>query len=163
MVVLAIDPGYDRLGVAVLDCSLGMGKERLVFSDCVETNSADDFSKRLRNIFEAVEEIISAHKPDALAIETLYLATNKKTAMRVAEARGVVLLACERAGLGVFEYSPPEIKVAVTGHGGSDKTQIADMVRRLIRFEKKDVRDDELDAVAIGLTHSALARRNSLG
>jgi crossover junction endodeoxyribonuclease RuvC len=157
MIIIAIDPGYDRLGVAILDCSFGVGKEEVVFSDCIETNPKDPFPKRLAVIYESVVEVIENFNPKVLAIENLYMATNKKTAMRVAESRGVVVLAAERAGLEIFEYSPPQVKVAVTGHGGSTKDQVERMVKKLTSYEKTSAKDDELDAIAVGLTHNAMA------
>lgn len=156
MKVIGIDPGYDRLGVAVMEKNHSHGN--LLFSSCLVTDRAQDFSLRLRAIGIALEEILTIHAPDALAIEHLYFNTNQKTAVHVAEVRGVVVyLACLH-GCRVLEYTPQEIKVAVTGYGKSDKRQVTSMVMRLLPEAKKDALDDEYDAIAIALTALASVR-----
>src|SRR3989338_6967551 len=112
MKILGIDPGFERLGVAVIEKTT-TGKESVIFSECFKTKSDLDFSDRLKLIGSEVKKIIKKYKPDVLAIETLFLNTNQKTVMRVAEARGVVIYEASIAGLKVFEASPPQIKVAV--------------------------------------------------
>lgn len=154
MRIVAIDPGYDRLGVAVLEKQPRRG-ETLLFSGCITTERNAPHEKRLERIGAKVKEIIKRQKPDALAIETLFLHTNQKTAMRVAEARGVVLCEAARAGLPVFEYTPLQIKIAVTGYGRSDKKQVTEMIKKLIALPDKERLDDEYDAIAVGLTHLA--------
>ena len=123
MKILAIDPGYERLGIAVIEKSPKQ-KEVLVYSTCVQTPKSLPHSARLLKIAEEVRKVIEEFEPEAFAIETLFLMNNQKTVMPVAEARGAVLVEAARAGLPVFEYSPLQIKVAVTGYGKSDKSQV---------------------------------------
>lgn len=153
MRVIGIDPGYERLGIAILDKTTG--KEQLVHSECFRTNSKIPHSARLKELGQTINAIIEEYNPEALAIETLFLQSNQKTVMPVAEARGVVMYEAALKNLPVFEYSPPQIKVAVTGHGRSDKKQVIDMVGKLIKINKKIQFDDEYDAIAVGLTYFA--------
>lgn len=153
MKVLAIDPGFERLGIAVIEKTLG--QEKILHSECFKTKSSLPFSLRLALLGGRVKKIINDFKPGALAIETLFFSTNQKTVMRVAEARGVIIYEAKRSGLRVSEFTPLEVKVAITSYGKADKIQIMSMVRKLISVPKKTVSDDELDAVAIGLTYFA--------
>ncbi len=153
MKILAIDPGYDRLGIAVLEKQ--NGKEIALFSACVVTDKKQTASERLAYIGGEIKKAIVVWKPEALATETLFLFSNQKTAFRVAEARGVILYEAARAGLPVFEYTPLQIKIAVTGYGRSDKAQVTDMVKKLVALSHKKRFDDEYDAIAIGLTFLA--------
>ena len=149
--ILGIDPGFERLGIAVLE-KIKQGKEQVIFSECFKTSAKLEFAERLRLIGEEIKKIIKKYQPEVLAIETLFLNTNQKTVMRVAEARGVVVYEAAQAGLRIFEATPLQIKVATTGYGRSDKTQINKMVKLLVEIEKNKTSDDELDAVAIALT-----------
>lgn len=152
--VLAIDPGFERLGIAVLD------KDKLLYSDCFKTSSKDSFYVRLKQIGEEISRIIDLYEPTACAIETLFFETNKKTAMQVAEARGVVAYEAARRILPIFEFSPLQIKVAITSHGRSDKKQIIFMVPKLIKIDKEIKHDDEYDAIAIGLTYFSTVKNS---
>ncbi len=154
--ILGIDPGFERLGIAVLEKKTG--KECVIFSECFKTSAKLEFAERLKLIGTEVRKIIEKYKPEVLAIETLFLNTNQKTVMRVAEARGVVVYEAAQAGLKIFEASPPQIKIATTGYGRSDKTQINKMVKILVDIEKNKNSDDELDAIAIALTAFAHLR-----
>lgn len=160
MVILSIDPGYERVGIAVLDCARGVGKEKLVFSCCLRTSSKEEFSARLGEIGKELQKIIEKYSPGELAIEKLFFHKNKKTALKVSEAKGAIVETAIRNGLAVREYTPLQIKQALTGHGTADKTQVEYMVRMLIGVKEGKILDDEIDAIAIGLTHSA--SRNSL-
>ena len=150
MRILGIDPGYERLGIAVLEKK--SGKERVLFSACFKTSPKLEFPERLNLVGEEIERIIQKYKPEVLAIETLFLNTNQKTAMRVAEVRGVALNEAVKRNLKVFEASPPQIKVAIAGYGRADKQQIKKMVKMLVNIEVGRESDDELDAIAIALT-----------
>lgn len=150
--VLAIDPGFDRIGVAILRRK---AREEVLFSECIVTNNKDSHEIRLKKIGERIKEIISDWKPHALAIEKLFFNQNTSTAIRVAEARGVVLYEAASANLKIFEYSPQDIKIAVTGYGKASKTQVENMVEKLVVLEKKKRLDDEMDAIALGITHLA--------
>lgn len=149
MRILGIDPGFERLGIAVLEKNTN---ETVIFSECFKTSSKLDFPERLRLIGEEVKKIIQKYKPEVLAIETLFLNTNQKTVMRVAEARGVVVYEASREGLRIFEASPLQIKIATTGYGRADKTQVMKMLKMLVKIDAKKTSDDELDAIAIALT-----------
>lgn len=154
MKILAIDPGYDRCGVAVVEGN--RSKPQLVFSTCLRTSPKDSFHARLAQIGKEVEAMIETYTPDVCAIEKLYFNTNQKTAMQVAEVRGMLLYIALSHGMDVQEYTPLQIKQAVVGHGHADKKQIMLMVPKLVvidaeRQEKKML-DDEYDAIAIGIT-----------
>jgi crossover junction endodeoxyribonuclease RuvC len=152
--IIAIDPGFERLGIAIIDV---LPKETLVHSECFHTSTKETFAERLHILGTHVREIIKKYEPRELAIETLFISNNQKTAMHVAEARGVVIYECARAGLSVHEYNPLQIKVAVTGYGKASKDDVMKMVPKLIRMETASTSDDELDAIACGLTHTAHA------
>jgi len=152
MKILGIDPGFERLGIAVIEKNKTDKRERVIFSECFKTSAKLEFPERLKLIGERVKQIIKEYKPEILAIETLFLTTNHKTVMHVAEARGVVIYEAKNVGLKIFEASPPQIKIAVTGYGRSDKTQINKMVKILVDIDKSKKSDDELDAIAIALT-----------
>ncbi len=155
MRVLAIDPGYDRLGIAVVEGDAS--KPQLVWSDCVEPKKGSP-PARLAEVHRAVAGALKKYAPDLLAIETLFFSTNnKKTALPVAEARGVILSAAGLAGVLVLECSPQQVKLAVTGYGNADKAAVARMIPRLIALPPRKRRDDELDAIALGI--AALAQK----
>jgi crossover junction endodeoxyribonuclease RuvC len=135
--ILGIDPGYERLGVAVLEKNKSDKKEKVIFSECFKTPAKLEFNERLFLIGDEVRKIIKEYKPEILSIETLFLNTNQKTVMRVAEARGVVVYEASRAGMKIFEASPPQIKIATTGYGRSDKNQIIKMVKMLVDSMKR--------------------------
>lgn len=161
MKILGIDPGFERLGIAILEKNVSDKKEKVIFSECFKTSSKLDFSERLKLIGEEVEKVIKKYKPEVLAIETLFLNTNQKTVMRVAEARGVVIYECAKVRMKIFEASPPQIKIAITGYGKANKEQIIKMVKILVDIKpskNKSESDDELDAIAIALTGLAHLR-----
>jgi len=154
MRILSIDPGYERVGFAVIEKQ--NNKEVVFYSDCFKTSTKDPLYKRLGNIGEEVKRVIKKYKPEALAIETLFFNTNQKTVMQVAEARGVIIGEAAHAGLSVYEYTPLQVKIAITGYGRAPKKQISSMVQKLVEIDNtKKMIDDEFDAIAIGLTHFA--------
>ncbi len=157
MRILAIDPGYERLGVAVLDKEKGQ-KETLVFSDCIKTSPKDSFEDRLTQIGLKIEELINEFKPEALSIENLFISNNQKTAMRVAEVRGTLIYICRKNNLDIKEFTPLQVKLSVTGDGKSSKEQVIKMVKLLIKGVKNNALDDEYDAVAVGLAYFAYSR-----
>ena len=144
--ILAIDPGYDRLGMAVLK------ENTLIYSTCIQTRKTDSHEKRLLQIGNEIERAVKAYRPDLVAVEKLFWGTNQKTALAVGESRGVILFVAAKNSLPIFEYSPIEIKIAVTGYGRSTKDQIMKMVPKIIRIEKNITSDDEFDAIAVGIT-----------
>lgn len=157
MKVLAIDPGYGRCGVAVVEKS-GGGKEILIYSACIETSAKDEFADRLGQVTSECARLIAMHSPDCIALEKLYFSNNQKTAMQVAEVRGALINTAQGVGIEVFEYTPGEVKSAAAGHGGADKKAVARMLHALIKIEKEITHDDEYDAIAIAVTHLSRAR-----
>jgi len=155
MRVLAFDPGYERLGVAVLEKNK---KEELLFSDCVRTSAKLSFGDRLKELGAAAETLIAQWQPQAVALEEVFFEKNAKTAMQVAEVRGMLTYIAAKAGLVVYQYTPAEVKVAVTGHGHSDKRAMALMVPKLVSLKAGKRLDDELDAIAVGITCLASVR-----
>ena len=158
MRVIGVDPGYDRLGVAVLEYE--NGKEKLLHSSCIETNKKDSLTERLFELGQMFEELLQEHRPDTLAIETLFFNTNQKTAIGVAGARGILIYLAQKYGCVVHELGPQEIKVAITGYGKSDKQAVIDMVTRLVVDAPEKALDDEYDAIAVGVTCLATYGRN---
>ncbi len=157
MRILAIDPGFERIGIAILDKTY-TPKHDLVYSSCFKTSAKIPFHKRLTLIGNELEKIIKKYKPTVLSIEKLYFTTNQKTVMGVSEARGVIIYTASRNGLQIFEYTPPQIKIAVTGYGKSSKEAVMMMVPKLINIKTETNSDDELDAIAIGITCLACER-----
>ena len=157
MRIISIDPGYERLGIAVLEREKG-GKEKLIFSECFKTSKNCPHEERLFFIGEEISKVIEKYKPSSLAIENLFINTNQKTAMRVAETRGVILYEAKKHKLDVKEFTPPQIKLAVCGNGHADKKSIIKMVPLLIKITEKIEYDDEYDAIAVGLTFFAIVR-----
>ncbi len=154
--ILAIDPGFDRVGVAILRQE--GGKQILLHSECIETEPKDVKEKRLLAIGTRLKEVIKEWEPAELAIEKLFFNQNTSSALGVAEARGVVIFNAIEAGLPMYEYSPQDVKIAVTGYGKADKAQVEGMVRKLVNLPSKKTLDDEIDAVALGITHLASRR-----
>lgn len=156
MRVLGIDPGYDRLGLAVVEGD--PSKPKLVWSTCV-TPPKGSQPERLAAVSQAVSQAIGSHAPDRMAIETLFFSSNKKSALAVAEARGVVLAVAGGSSLPVDEFGPGQVKLAVTGYGSADKAAIARMIPKLIAMSGEKRLDDELDAIAVAI--AGLAQRPS--
>lgn len=152
MRIISIDPGYERLGIAILE---KQKRETLIFSECFKTKSELPFVERLELVGREVARIIAEYKPEALAIENLFISTNQKTAMRVAEVRGAILYQSRLSGLSVYEYTPLQVKTATTGYGKATKDQVATMVRKIVPEAQNLTQDDEIDAIAIGITHFA--------
>ncbi|MCX6756912.1 MAG: crossover junction endodeoxyribonuclease RuvC [Candidatus Nomurabacteria bacterium] len=152
--ILGIDPGFDRLGICILDKEVG--KETLIHSECITTSKKETFEIRLAEIGDQLSKILKKYKPDELAIETLFFTTNQKTIITVAEVRGVCIYLSHINDLAIYEYSPPQIKLAIAGHGRATKDDIAHMTSKILKDQiKKGILDDEMDAIAIALTHSA--------
>ena len=139
------------MGVAVMEHDSN-GRERLLHSGCIETDRTNTVPERLLALGQEVLQLIEAHQPEAVAVETIFFNKNQKTAVAVAEARGVILYLARVAGATVHEFGPQEIKVAVTGYGKSDKAAVIDMVQRLIPDAPPKALDDEYDAIAVGIT-----------
>lgn len=162
MRIISIDPGYERVGIAVVEKNnsqnpktSGSNKEKLIYSDCFKTSAKLLLTERLFLIGQEIDKIIKKYEPDAMAIETLFFTSNQKTVMGVSEARGVIMYQALLNKIPVFEYTPLQIKIAITGYGRGDKKQIIAMLNHLIKMEKEIKYDDEYDAIAVGLTHLA--------
>jgi crossover junction endodeoxyribonuclease RuvC len=155
--ILGIDPGFDRLGVCIIDRH--GEKETLVFSKCITTSKKDTFEKRVVEAGDALEEIIKQYSPHELSIEKIFFTKSKTTVINVAQIRGVCIYLAHKHGVAIFEYSPPQIKLAIGGHGNASKDDISFMVSRILKLPKKDKKlDDEIDAIAIALTHSSIRK-----
>jgi len=152
MKILGIDPGTGILGFGVIEAD--KDKAQLVDAGVIRTPAKEDDAVRLQTIFEEISDIIAQSKPVVMAVEKLYFAQNVTTAMTVAQARGVVLLAGKQAGLEIHEYTPLQIKQALTGYGRAEKKQIQEMVRIILKLEKTPKPDDCADALAAAITHS---------
>lgn len=151
MKILSIDPGFERVGIAIIE-KTGLRKDKLLFSECFKTSTKLTFPERLKNIGVEIEKVIKKYKPEVLAIEKLYFTTNQKTAMGVSEVRGAILYIASKNNLNICEYTPPQIKLAVTGYGKANKEMIMSMVPKLIDVDSGIDSDDEIDAIAVGLT-----------
>ncbi len=149
--VLGVDPGYERVGVAVVEQD-EKGKETLLYSNCIRTDKKLPHSKRLAMIAIELQRVILEYKPKMFAAETLFFNVNQKTALLVAEARGVIITSASLQNIPVYEYTPLQIKMATTGDGRADKKQMMAMIPRLIKLNEKKLIDDEYDAIAVALT-----------
>jgi crossover junction endodeoxyribonuclease RuvC len=156
MRILGIDPGTGILGFGVIEVS--GNKTVLVDAGVIRTPVKEDDAVRLQTIFEELTDIIAQTKPAEMAVEKLFFAQNVTTAMTVAQARGVVLLAGQQAGLNIAEYTPLQIKQALTGYGRADKKQIQEMVRVLLGLKDVPKPDDCADALATALIHASSLR-----
>ena len=150
--ILGIDPGTGRLGFGVID--VVAGKPTLVDAGVITTLVNSEESDRLITIYEELTQIISEVKPHVMAVEKLFFAQNVTTAIHVAQARGVILLTGKQAGLELHEYTPLQIKMALTGYGRATKSQIQEMVRVLLGLQEIPKPDDAADALAVALIHS---------
>lgn len=156
MRILGIDPGTGILGFGVIEVT--RGKSQLVDAGVIRTPVKEDDAVRLVTIYEELTEIIAETKPSQMSVEKLFFAQNVTTAMTVSQARGVVLLAGKQAGLAIHEYTPLQIKMAITGYGRADKKQIQEMVRVILGLKDVPKPDDCADAIAAALTHAQSVR-----
>ena len=153
--ILGIDPGYAIVGFGVLDYD--KVKFTPVEYGAIFTEAHTDFNGRLKNIFNDMQYIIERYKPDCMAVEKLYFTTNQKTAIDVAQARGVINLAAAFADVPVFEYTPLQVKQSVVGYGKAEKKQVMDMVKRILKLAEVPKPDDTADAIAIAICHGHCA------
>lgn len=155
MRILGIDPGYAIIGYGIIDF-LG-GKYKTLSYGAITTSSDTPFTKRLELIYDELELIIAKTKPQVAAIERLYFQNNQKTAIDVAQARGVIMLALQKSKLPVFEYTPLQIKTALTGYGRAKKPQMMEIIRRHLGLKEVPKPDDTADALAVALCHAQSA------
>lgn len=152
MRIIGIDPGTGILGFGIIEVS--KGKVQLVDGGVIRTPVKEDDAVRLQTIYDELTDIIADTKPTMMSVEKLFFARNVTTAMTVAQARGVVLLCGKQAGLDIYEYTPMQIKQAITGYGKADKKQMQEMVRILLGLAEVPKPDDAADAIAAALTHA---------
>lgn len=156
MRILGIDPGTGILGFGVIDYE--KGNARLVDAGVIRTPIKEDDAVRLLTIYDELTSIIKDTKPTEMSVEKLFFARNVTTAMTVAQARGVVLLCGMQSGLTIHEYTPLQIKQAITGYGRAEKQQIQEMVRVILKLKEVPRPDDAADALATAITHSMTLR-----
>lgn len=152
MRILGIDPGTGIMGFGVID--LVTDKYKMIDGGVIRTHKDDSDAHRLAIIHEELTSIIQENKPNIMVVEKLFFAQNVTTAMSVSQARGVILLAGRQANLDIFEYTPLQIKQALTGYGRAEKKQIQEMVRILLNLKKAPTPDDCADAFAAAITHA---------
>ncbi len=156
MRILGIDPGTGILGFGVIE--IVKKNAQLVDAGVIRTPVKEDDDIRLEIIYDELTDIISSTKPEIMSVEKLFFIRNVTTAMTVAQARGVVLLCGRQAGLSIYEYTPLQIKMAITGYGRADKNQIQEMVRIILKLDDIPKPDDCADALATALTHAQTMR-----
>lgn len=162
MIILGIDPGFAIVGFGVLESD--HGRQRLVTCGAVTTQAGQPLPARLLQIENDMAELFAAFRPQAMAVEELFFNNNVTTGIGVAQARGVILTAAERAEVPIFEYTPSQVKQAVVGYGKAEKRQVMEMTKRLLNLKTVPKPDDAADAVAIALCHarSATSRLSAL-
>ena len=156
--ILGIDPGYAIVGYGIIEHQ--SCKFSVINFGAVTTPAGMDFPKRLKSIYDDISYLIETHKPECIAIEKLYFNTNTTTAIDVAQARGVIVLAAQNAGIEVFEYTPLQVKQAVTGYGRAEKFQVMDMVKNLLKLKAVPKPDDTADALALAICHAHYSGSN---
>ncbi len=154
--ILGIDPGFGRMGYAVV-AAVG-GDLRLIVCNAIMTPVGLAYPQRLQQIYEQLGAIIGQYSPQEAAIEELFFGRNVTTAIKVAQARGIVLLALVQSGLIIAEYTPSEVKLAVTGYGNARKEQVGEMVRHLLHLPSVPRPDDAADAAAIAICQAYTLR-----
>lgn len=152
MIILGIDPGYAIVGYGVIEYQ--NSRYKTLDYGAVTTPAKTPFTSRLEQIYDGVSEIAERWKPQALSLEELFFNTNTTTAIAVAEARGVILLAATKCGVPVYEYTPLQVKQSVVGYGRAEKKQVMEMTRLLLGLEKVPRPDDTADALAMAICHA---------
>ena len=152
MIILGIDPGLATVGYGVIEYN--EGKFRMLDTGAIETPAGIDVELRLGMIYDDLCELTDMYHPQALSVEELFFNTNQKTAIGVAEARGVILLAAVKKGVEIFEYTPLQVKQSVVGYGRAEKQQVQEMVRIILNLPKVPRPDDAADALALAICHA---------
>ena len=158
MKILGIDPGLGRCGFGLIQTSTRTGVKALDYGVITTTVDAP-LPERLKELYDSLIQVLKETKPEIVAVEKLFFSKNITTGIAVAEARGIVLLACEQKNLTVYDYSPNEIKKALTGYGAASKAQMQEMVRTHLNLEQKPKPDDAADALAAAITCSFLYKQ----
>ena len=152
MRILGIDPGYATIGFGLIEAE--RGQVHMVTYGAITTPAGLPLSRRLYQIGTDMEDLIGQLKPDVMAVEELFFNTNITTGISVAHGRGVILYAAERCGIPLYEYTPSQVKLAVTGYGKAEKHQVMDMTKRLLKLKSIPRPDDAADALALALCHA---------
>jgi crossover junction endodeoxyribonuclease RuvC len=160
MVILGVDPGYAIVGIGVVEY-VG-NKFRPITYTAITTPAKMNTVDRLKKIYDEMQEIIDKYKPDAMAIEELFFNSNQKTAINVAQARGVILVAATNRQIPISEYTPLQVKQSVTGYGRADKRQIQEMVKMLLHLNAIPKPDDAADGLALAICHAHSSKTNKL-
>ena len=155
MRVLGIDPGYATVGFGLIDVQ--RGQYRMLNYGAVTTPAGIPFPRRLSILFDDMTELLRQLQPEAVAVEELFFGHNITTGIDVAHGRGIILLAIEKAGIPMFEYTPAQVKQAVVGYGKATKLQVMDMTKRLLHLQNTPRPDDAADALALALCHARSA------
>ena len=150
--ILGIDPGFATIGFGLI--ASDRGSVQMLRYGAITTPAGMDFPQRLQLIYDDMTELLNLLKPDAVSIEELFFNTNITTGIQVAHGRGVILLACTKYGVPIFEYTPLQVKQAVAGYGRAEKRQVMDMTKRLLHLEKIPRPDDAADGLALALCHA---------
>ena len=153
--ILGIDPGFATIGFGLIQAE--RASVQMLRYGTITTPAGAPFPQRLSQIFEDMNELLELTKPDAVSIEELFFNTNITTGIQVAHGRGVILLACQRNGVPIFEYSPSQVKQAVVGYGKAEKRQVMDMTRRILHLSEIPRPDDAADGLALALCHARSA------
>jgi len=154
--ILGIDPGYAIVGFGIIKAE--KNDYSIVQCGAINTPAGEEMPKRLTQIYHDMNDLLNAFKPDSVAIEELFFNTNVTTGIAVAQARGVILVACEEHGIPVYEYTPSQVKQAVVGYGRAEKHQVMDMTKRLLRLNSLPKPDDAADGLALALCHARASK-----
>lgn len=155
MVILGVDPGYALVGWSVV--CVDRGNPLMRDYGCIETLAKLPFTERLEVIYRELQDVFREHRPDAFVLEELFFNSNAKTVIQVGQARGVIMLAAQHFGIPVFEYTPLQVKMALTGYGRADKTQMQRMVQQIFKLSEIPKPDDAADALAVAYCHAVSA------
>ena len=152
MRILGIDPGFATIGFGLIAAE--RGSVQMLRYGAITTPAGMEFPQRLKLIYDDMTELLEVLKPDAVSVEELFFNTNITTGIQVAHGRGVILLACTKCGVPIFEYTPLQVKQAVAGYGRAEKRQVMDMTKRLLHLEKTPRPDDAADGLALAICHA---------
>ena len=152
MIILGIDPGYAIVGYGVIEYNNNHFK--VLDFGAVTTKAHTDFTDRLLHIYSVIRNLVEIYNPQAMAIEKLFFNTNQKTAIDVAQARGVIILAARQHGVPIFEYTPLQVKQSVVGYGRAEKKQVQEMTKLILNLDKVPKPDDTADALAMAICHA---------
>ncbi len=152
MIILGIDPGYAIVGYGVIDYR--NNHFNVVDYGAILTDAKTPFNERLEKIYDELSLIIDKYSPEAMSLEKLFYNNNAKTVIDVSQARGVIMLAAQKKGVRVFEYTPLQVKQSVVGYGRAEKKQVQEMTRRILALEKVPKPDDTADALAMAICHA---------